>query len=166
MPALRFALSGLWRELRSGELVVLMAALVVAVGSITAISFLTDRIGKAVTRQASEVLAADLRLASGRPLDPAWLAEAEAAGIDSARDMNFPSVAFSGDSRVLVNLKAVSAGYPLRGELRTAPRLFGTATPTREVPARGTAYADPAMLARLGVDVGASPVKPGDWSGR
>ncbi|MEM6807992.1 MAG: FtsX-like permease family protein [Pseudomonadota bacterium] len=154
MGTWRFALNGLWRELRSGELVVLMAALVVAVGSITAISFLTDRIGKAVARQASEVLAADLRVGSGRELDPDWLARGEAAGLDIAQALNFPSVVFADDQRVLVNLKAVSTRYPLRGELRLAPKLFGTPAAARGAPPSGTAYADAAMLARLGVDAG------------
>ncbi|MEM7806381.1 MAG: ABC transporter permease, partial [Pseudomonadota bacterium] len=154
MGTWRFALNGLWRELRSGELVVLMAALVVAVGSITAISFLTDRIGKAVARQASEVLAADLRVGSGRELDPEWLARGEAAGLETAQALNFPSVVFAGEQRVLVNLKAVSTRYPLRGELRLAPQLFATPAAARGAPPSGTAYADAAMLARLGVDAG------------
>lgn len=154
MRALRFAANGLWRELRSGELVVLLLALVIAVGSITAISFLTDRIGKAVGRQATEVLAADVRLGSGRPLDEQPVRLAASIGIDTAEAMNFPSVVFAGETNALTNLKAVSVRYPLRGELRLAEKLFGTPFVADSVPAPGTAYADAALMARLGVDVG------------
>ncbi|MFK8053941.1 MAG: ABC transporter permease [Woeseiaceae bacterium] len=154
MRAIRFALNGLIRELRAGELVVLCVALVIAVGSITAISFLTDRIGRGVARQATEVLAADLRLRSGREMAAERLDAAAAAGLESASTLNFPSVVFSGEQRALVNLKAVSTGYPLRGELRTSTALFGVAEVTDQVPVAGTAYADAALLARLGVEVG------------
>ncbi|MEL6868453.1 MAG: FtsX-like permease family protein [Pseudomonadota bacterium] len=154
MRALRFAASGLWRELRSGELVVLLFALVIAVGSITAISFLTDRIGRAVARQATEVLAGDIRLNSGRPLDPQPIRLAAAMGLATAEAMNFPSVVFAGEDSALVNLKAVSSAYPLRGELRIADELFGTPYVADAVPASGAAFADAAMMARLGVSVG------------
>ncbi len=156
MGGVRFALNGLWRELRSGELLVLCIALVVAVGSITAISFLTDRIGRAVDRQASEVLAADLRLTSGRPLAVERLDVARSADLQAAEAMNFPSVVFADDVRALVNLKAVSAGYPLRGQLRTASALFEPALVGESIPEVGEAFADTALLARLGIDAGAT----------
>ncbi|MDH5584179.1 MAG: hypothetical protein OEY82_09970, partial [Gammaproteobacteria bacterium] len=64
MKALAFALRSFGRELRSGEVLVLLAAVGLAVGALTAVGFLTDRISKAVSRQANEVLAGDLRLRS------------------------------------------------------------------------------------------------------
>ena len=63
MNAVVFALRSFGRELRSGEVLVLLAAVGLAVGALTAVGFLTDRIGKAVARQANEVLAADLVIA-------------------------------------------------------------------------------------------------------
>ena len=51
MPALAFALRNLLRDLKSGELAVLVLALVVAVASLTAVGFFTSRIGLAVERQ-------------------------------------------------------------------------------------------------------------------
>ena len=62
MQALRFALRNLWRDLKSGELSVLLLALTVAVLSLTAVGFFTSRISQGVRAQAAEVLAADLRL--------------------------------------------------------------------------------------------------------
>ena len=58
MIALRFALRNLRRDLKSGELAVLLLALLVAVASLTAVGFFTDRIGRADARAAAlEVLA-------------------------------------------------------------------------------------------------------------
>ncbi len=64
MQILRFALRNLWRDLKSGELSVLLLALCVAVLSLTAVGFFTNRIAQGVRAQAAEVLAADLRLES------------------------------------------------------------------------------------------------------
>ena len=66
MKALAFALRSFGRELRSGEVLVLLAAVGLAVAALTAVGFLTDRIGKAVARQANEVLAANGRMARAR----------------------------------------------------------------------------------------------------
>jgi putative ABC transport system permease protein len=66
--SLPFVLRGLLRDLRSGELAVLLLALLVAVASLTAVGFFTSRIGRAVNQQAGEVLAADLRLESARDM--------------------------------------------------------------------------------------------------
>ena len=58
MRAIRFALLALSRDWRSGELAVLLAALLVAVTALTGVGFFTDRIGQAVDQRAAEVLAA------------------------------------------------------------------------------------------------------------
>ena len=64
MQIMRFALRNLWRDLKSGELSVLLLALSVAVLSLTAVGFFTSRVSQGVRAQAAEVLAADLRLES------------------------------------------------------------------------------------------------------
>ncbi len=65
---LSLALRLLARDWRSGEIVVLLAALIVAVSAISAVVFFTDRVRQAVSQQAGEALAADLRLESTDPL--------------------------------------------------------------------------------------------------
>ena len=72
MKAVIYALRSFGRELRSGEVIVLLAAVALAVAALTAVGFLTDRIGRAVARQANEVLAADLRLRSPDPVPNEW----------------------------------------------------------------------------------------------
>jgi putative ABC transport system permease protein len=154
MKALLFALRSFGRELRSGEVVVLLAAVTLAVGALTAVGFLTDRIGKAVARQANEVLAADLRLRSQEPVPPEWTALAQEYGLETADTLLFPSVVFAGDESALSALKVVSDNYPLRGAVRVADRMFGEQREVDGVPAPGEVWADGALLARLGADVG------------
>ena len=48
MQIARFALRNLWRDLKSGELSVLLLALTVAVLSLTAVGFFTSRISQGV----------------------------------------------------------------------------------------------------------------------
>ncbi len=152
----RLAWKLLLRDWRAGELTVLLTALLVAVTALTGVAFLTDRVGQAVAMRATESLAADLRLASTRPLDRNHAALAEQSGIRTARVTSMPSVVFAGEANTLAAIRAVTQGYPLRGQLKTSSQLLGTASSTDEIPGPGEAWASPRLMARLGVDTGTS----------
>jgi putative ABC transport system permease protein len=154
VKVLVFALRSFGRELRSGEVLVLLAAVGLAVGALTAVGFLTDRIGKAVTRQANEVLAADLRLRSQEPVPQEWRDLAHDYELKTAETMSFPSVVFAGDENALATIKVVSEQYPLRGSVRISDTLFGEQRVVDGVPAAGETWADGALLARVGADIG------------
>src|SRR6202790_1721669 len=165
MQALRFALRNLWRDFKSGELSVLALALVVAVLSLTAVGFFTSRISQGVHAQAAEVLAADLRLESPRPIPDRYFAEAQARGLRSARILSFPTAIFSGDLNQLAALNAVTANYPLRGHVRIADAPFGVARTTDRIPNRGEAWIDARIIAQLKIALG-SPLRIGAASFR
>ncbi len=154
MKALAFALRSFSRELRSGEVLVLLVAVGLAVAALTAVGFLTDRIGKAVARQANEVLAADLRLRSQVPVPEEWRDLAREYNLETADTLSFPSVVFKNDDSALATIKIVSDGYPLRGKVRIADALFGEQRAVDGIPASGEVWADGALLARIGADVG------------
>ena len=154
MKGLAFAFRHLLRDLKSGELAVLVLALLVAVASLTAVGFFTSRIGRAVEQQAGEVLAADLRLESARPLDARYVDAAHTRGLHTARMETMLSVVFFGDQSSLVALRAVGDGYPLRGRLKIADVPFGPARVTGAIPRPGEAWADSRLLARLDASVG------------
>ena len=104
----RFALRSLKRDLRLGELRVLALALIVAVASVTAVGFFTDRIGRAVERQAGDVLAADMLMSSGLPISEALVKEAESVNLVTASHTRFPTVVINQqDESQLVAIKAV-----------------------------------------------------------
>jgi putative ABC transport system permease protein len=134
--------------------IVLLAAVALAVAALTAVGFLTDRIGRAVARQANEVLAADLRLRSPAEIPSEWREAAERFGLETAETQSFPSVVFAGEANALATIMAVSETYPLRGAVRIADRFFGEQRAVEGIPERGKVWADGALMARLGVDVG------------
>jgi putative ABC transport system permease protein len=154
MRWLAFAVRNLLRDLKSGEIAVLLLALLVAVASLTAVGFFTSRVSKAVSQQAGEVLAADLRLESARPIDESYDREAERRGLRVVRILSMPSVVFLGEDSSLIALRAAGEGYPLRGRLKTADRPFGPAEVADGIPGRGEAWADSRLLAKLGANVG------------
>ena len=154
MKAVLYAIRSFGRELRSGEVIVLLSAVALAVAALTAVGFLTDRIGRAVERQANEILAADLRLRTPDPIPAEWHELAADYDLRSAETANFPSVVFAGDLSSLATIKVVSEGYPLRGQVRIAEDLFGEQQVAEGVPEPGTIWADGALMARLGAEVG------------
>src|SRR5580692_6976025 len=165
MQVLRFALRNLWRDLKSGELSVLLLALMVAVLSLTAVGFFTGRISQGVRAQAAEVLAADLRLESPNLIAERYFSEAHARGLRTARILTFPTAIFSGDASQLAALNAVTAGYPLRGHVRIADRPFGVARATSRIPDRGEVWLDARIVAQLKIALG-SPLRIGAASFR
>jgi len=154
MNALALAIRTLMREWRSGELGVLVLAIIVAVAALTGVGFLVDRIGIAVDNQAGEVLAADLRLESGQPMDDKATDEARKRGLAVARGTGLFSVVFNGDFNQLTSLRAVSAGYPLRGKVMLSDEPFGTPELAKGIPARGEVWPDSRLAAALGATVG------------
>ncbi len=154
MQILRFALRNLWRDLKSGELSVLLLALSVAVLSLTAVGFFTSRISQGVRAQAAEVLAADLRLESAEPIPAAYFSAAEERGLKTAKILEFPTAIFNGDASQLAALNAVSPGYPLRGRTRIADAPFGISRTTDRIPGAGEVWVDARILAQLKLTIG------------
>jgi putative ABC transport system permease protein len=158
--AVRLALRFLKREWRAGELRVLIAAVIVAVGAITAVGFFTDRMNRAMELGATELLAADLLIRSTTPIEDDIAAEARRLGLMTAETVSTRSVVVAGDQFQLTELKAVSGGYPLRGRLRIASVPYGRDAETSQVPPRNTAWLDPRLFGLLGVRVG-DPIEIG-----
>jgi putative ABC transport system permease protein len=142
------------RDWRSGEVIVLLVALVTGVAAISAVAFFTDRVRQAVTQQAGESLAADLRLSSMNPLPAARAELAASHGVATADVVHFRSVVLAGESSSLAHVRGVTRGYPLRGEVRVADRLAGPVRGADGIPARGEVWAEPSLLARLDIEVG------------
>jgi len=150
----RLAFRLLARDWRAGELTVLGVALLIAVSALTGVAFLTDRVGHAVELRAAESLAADLRLASTRPISSDYAQLASRAGLATARVTSMPSVVFAGEANTLAAVRGVTSGYPLRGKLKTSPQLMGVSSIVEDIPAPGEAWASQRLMARLNVEAG------------
>ncbi len=154
MRAALLAMRMLSREWRSGELGVLLLALAIAVAALTGVAFLASRISAAVAMQASQVLAADLRLESPQPIEEADIAAAHRAGLLTARATSLLSVVFAGDQSQLADIDAVTAGYPLRGKVMVADRPFAEGQAATGIPPPGEVWPDSRLLAALGGHAG------------
>ncbi|MBT9613535.1 MAG: ABC transporter permease [Burkholderiales bacterium] len=151
---MKLALRLLARESRAGELTLMFIALVVAVAAVTTVSFFTDRVRQALTSQANQLLAADMILISDHPIPVSFEAQAMAFGLSSAHTLAFPSMVIQGTRNQLAEVKGVSLGYPLRGELNLSRALFGPVEPARSGPQPGTAWADARLMQALGLKIG------------
>ncbi len=154
--AARLSYRLLKREWRAGELRVLLAALIVTVASITAVSLFTDRMERAMEVGANELLAGDMLVISSEPIAADIEDEAIRRGLATARLLSFRSVTVVGDRFQLAAVKAVDERYPLRGALRIGDAPFTAGEPTKDVPAPGDVWIDARLLAILGVSVGDS----------
>jgi putative ABC transport system permease protein len=155
----------LWRDLRAGELRLLIVAVTLAVAALTAVGFFADRLKTGLERDARQLLGGDAVVVSDSPTPPAFLAQARALGLQGLTTLTFPSMARAseaqGGASRLIALKAVPDGYPLRGGLQVAAGPDAAGAPTREVPRRGEAWADAAVLESLGLHMG-DPLLLGD----
>lgn len=156
MRALSLALRSLAREWRSGELGVLLLALTVAVAALTGVGFLVSRISTAVALQASEVLAADIRIGSPQPISPDYFAEARRRGLSTASNTALLSVVFKDERSQLTNIRAVSDAYPLRGRVLIADEPFAAGKQVKGIPPRGEIWPDSKLLSALDARVGSS----------
>jgi len=148
----------LWRDLRGGELRLLMVAVTLAVASLTAVGFFADRLKGGLQRDARALLGGDAVVASDNPTPELFTAKARALGLQVVHTLGFPTMARATDERgggtKLVALKAVQPGYPLRGSLTLSAGADQPGMATRDTPAAGEAWADAALLEALGVQVG------------
>jgi len=146
------------RDLRAGELRLLLVAVGLAVAALTAVGFFADRLNAGLARDARQLLGGDAVVASDRATPPALLALARQLGLNTAETVSFPSMGRAPDARGgetrLVAVKAVSASYPLRGRLEV--REGAEAAPRRvaEAPAPGTVWVDAPLLDALGLQLG------------
>ena len=137
------------RELQAGELRLLFVALLIAVAAVSAVGFLADRVGRALELEARQMLGADLVVVADQPLSDAFVEEAQRLGLRTARTMIFPSMVFADGRAQLVEIKAVSSEYPLRGQLRTAPGLDAADVAVDGGPAAKTAWGDERLFSSL-----------------
>lgn len=147
-----------WRQLlrdwRAGELRLLMLAVALAVAALCAVAFLSDRLDQGLRRDAAQLLGGDAVVASDQPTPQAIVDLAAELKLATVRSASFPSMARAaeaqgGESR-LVSVKAVSGGYPLRGQLKLRDALPGRSG----APAAGEVWADPAVADGLGLKLG------------
>ena len=151
------ALKMLARDWRSGELSLLFACLVLAVATVSGITHFSATLQASLLHQSKDFLAGSLVLSSPRPVESSWLQKAEQEGLALSETVTMASMAYANDTMQLGALKAVSARYPLRGQLRVADKPFSSDVQSRaHGPERGDVWLASSMASLL-------KVAPGDW---
>lgn len=145
----------LLRDWRGGELGILLAALILAVAVVVGISAFVGSLQSALLSESMRFLAADAVVSSSREVPTEWRQEAERDGLETSMTLGFPSMAVTdSDKLYLASVKAVSDGYPLKGELRFSATPYGVSEVVAGIPAPGEAWLAPRLFALLDVEVG------------
>jgi putative ABC transport system permease protein len=146
------------RDFRAGELRLLMVAVMLAVGALTAVGFFADRLNNGLARDARQLLGGDAIVSSDQPPPEPLAQRARDQGLAVARTVTFPSMGRAGDAQGgasrLVAVKAVSESYPLRGRVKIADAPGAPERSAPSGPAPGTVWVDAAVLDSLGLAMG------------
>ena len=150
--AWRFA----WRDLRGGlqNFRLFLTALTIGVAGVAAIGSLVAAIQAGLDGRASELLGGDIEIELVyRFAEPEERAAMDAAGsVSETADLR--GMARFSDEAAVVQLKAVDAAYPLYGEVELdQPGLLAELLAPNGEGLMG-AVAEPALLTRLGIEVG------------
>lgn len=151
----RLAWQLLRRDWQAGELTLLVLALVLAVAATTTLRFLGSSLEQAMRQQAAQLLGADLVVTSTRGIREPWRQEADRLGLRQAQTLEFGSMAQHGEQFQLASVKAVSPGYPLRGELTLKQAVIPLPSPPG-LPAPGTVWVEERLLGLLQARLGDS----------
>ena len=147
-----------WRlfkhEARRGELTIILFAIILSVAAVLSLSLFSERLQGALVERSSQFIAADSQLRSRKPISDEWMRQAEAEGLATAEQVSTRSMAFGEQKMSLVDLRAVSPQYPLKGEIQLADKPFGTTTATDKLPAAGEIWIDSRLFQLLDVEIG------------
>ena len=160
MHGLKLGARQLWRDLRAGELRLLMVSVALAVAALTAVGFLADRMQSGLWRDARQLLGGDAVVVSDQSTPAAFVQKAQSLGLQTNTNVSFPTMARAmaeqGGASRLVALKSVEPGYPLRGKLLVLPDVGQPAATGVQlaIPPAGEVWVDPALLDNLGLKTG------------
>ena len=148
----------LWRDVRSGELRLLVLAVTLAVAALTAVGFFADRLQGGLQRDARQLLGGDAVVATDNPTPAVFSQKAQQLALNVVHTLTFPTMARASDaqggSAKLVALKAVEAGYPLRGSLKIKSQSNAIEKVARSIPERGQVWVEPQLMDALGLSMG------------
>tara|TARA_R110001632_G_scaffold42342_1_gene107041 strand:- start:56942 stop:59401 length:2460 start_codon:yes stop_codon:yes gene_type:complete len=149
------------RDLRSGDLLTLLLALIISVSTVTSIGLFIDRLQLSFEQESANLLAADRLVRSDDTIPAEWTLRADELALQYAQRTSFTTMMFAGDSLQLSQLSAVSEGYPLKGAYLVDDTLFGTGQRSTEAPQQGEIWASSRLASLLNIELG-DQVEVGD----
>lgn len=151
------------RDLRSGDLLTLLLALIISVSTVTSIGLFIDRLQLSFEKESATLLAADRLVRSDDEISKDWITKATDLNLQYAERTSFTTMMFANDALQLSQLSAVTDAYPLRGGFLVDDSLFGTGYNTTDIPQPGEVWVSSRLASLLNVDIG-DQVEVGDTS--
>ncbi|SDL92361.1 putative ABC transport system permease protein [Modicisalibacter muralis] len=150
------SLKGLRRDLRASDVRALFVALALAVAASTMIGFFLDRLDRALTRQAGQLLGGDIKLEQSQPFDAELRRELEDAGLVLGDQVDMVSMVSRDQAFQPASLKVVDDAYPLYGEVHVELGKQGAERISQVAhgPAPGEAWIAPRLAQLLDVEIG------------
>ncbi len=148
---LKLAFNQLLAQYKAGDLRVLLLALVLAVSSITAVNFFTYRIAAHLNSQGGLLLGGDLVLISDHPISQSIISAAKLQGLQTTQTLAFSSMAIVGEKNQLAEVKALSADFPLRGDLGVQFDENRLAKSIKTIPKKGEVWLEPRLANALNI---------------
>ncbi|RGE44252.1 ABC transporter permease [Comamonas testosteroni] len=151
-------LRNLWRDLRAGELRLIIVAVLLAVAALTSVGFFADRLQAGLQRDARQLLGGDVVVVSDNPAPDSFVQQAHELGLQTVASATFPTMGRAsqaqGGASKLVALKSVEPGYPLRGVLHLNQGPGQPDLEVRATPESGHVWVDAPLLESLGLKLG------------
>ncbi len=110
------------RHLWDVRLLLFALALALSIGSVLTITLVADRMHQALTYTGQSFLGADRILSDGQPINPDWIKQAQAFGLETQTVVTFVTVLFANDHFELASIRAVPDTYPFYGQLVLTPQ--------------------------------------------
>ncbi|MGQ0443286.1 MAG: ABC transporter permease, partial [Methylophilaceae bacterium] len=151
---LKLAWQQLFAQWRSGDLRVLLLALVVAVTAITAVSFFTNRIASHLSSQGALVLGGDMVMIADHPIPKQAIQSSRDYTLKHTQTLEFASMVIAGEKNQLAEIKALNAGFPLRGDLTVQLDGGKAAQTLQDIPKSGEVWMDARLANSLAVGLG------------
>ncbi|MGQ3889645.1 ABC transporter permease [Legionella sp. CNM-1927-20] len=144
----------LLREWRSGELTLLLLALLIAIICMSTINNFTFYIENLLNQQAAQMLGADAVITTNSSIPKSWEKKAKELQLKQTKTISFFSMAVAKDKLQLVQVKAITSSYPLKGFIKIASQPFVLTTNVNHAPALGQLWAEAKLLSLLSAKVG------------
>lgn len=153
------------RDLKSGQLTLLIFTLVLAVMGVSSVTLFTQGILQGLTNSEAALLGGDRVLSSPTPFDPKILAKAKSLGLKTSETMTFLSMLVHSDDLALSEIKAIDEHYPLKGEMRASHELFVPDERVQSGPELSTVWLEASLFSLLNLKmndfiiIGSAPFK-------
>jgi putative ABC transport system permease protein len=137
-----------WRELKSGQLNMMMLALILAITCVSGISLFTDRLEKALQLQTAEFLGGDIKFESNEELSQEDIIGIQEIDLNQTKMVLFASVIASETEMQFSSIKVVDNSYPLVGKVILEPSSIN------QHPNKGNVWLDRRLLDLLKTELG------------